>query len=512
MLPLQLQPESHVPLYIQVRDQIRALVHTGELRVGDRIPASRELAAHLGVHRTTVANAYAELESEGLIQGHVGRGTFVLAHTNGGAITPPPPATRNGSVRWETLFADERGEEVLSRLMPAVPRNAISFAAAKPDAQFFLLEEFRNCCNAVLKSEGARILQIGSSDGYAPLKESLRSVLRDDGVTARDDQLLVTSGCQQSLDLLCKAFLRPGDSVILENPAYPGAMAIFAGARVHCLAVPVHGSMTRQGFAGLDVEALEIALLQNRVKLIVLTPDFQNPTGTSLPLAARRRVLEVAGKHQVPVVEDHIYARLRFRASRLPSLKALDRHGIVIQIDSFSKVAFPGLRVGWVVAPENVIERLRLVKQATDLHTDQLAQAALAEFTRRGLLARHLTRMRKVYCDRMEAMTEALERHMPDGTTWTRPEGGMCLWVSLPPGMDASELLLHVRERGVLFAPGRYFYFQNPVPNTLRLAFSSQDEKQTARGVHILGEVLRAELRKRQRGVRSFDAGRVAFV
>jgi 2-aminoadipate transaminase len=312
--------------------------------------------------------------------------------------------------------------------------------------------------------------------------------------------------------LLCKAFLRPGDSVILENPAYPGAMAIFAGARVHCLAVPVHADARRQGFAGLDVEALEIALVQNRVKLIVLTPDFQNPTGTSVPVAARRRVLEVAGKHQVPVVEDHIYARLRFGAERNPSLKALDRNGVVIQIDSFSKVAFPGLRVGWVVAPESVIERLRLVKQATDLHTDQLAQATLAEFTKRGLLGRHVAQMRKVYGLRLAAMEEALERHMPEGTVWTRPEGGMCLWVTLPPGMDASELLLHVRERGVLFAPGRYFYFQNPAPNTLRLAFSSQDEKQIARGVAVLGEVLRSELRKRQRGVRSFDAGRVAFV
>jgi DNA-binding transcriptional MocR family regulator len=511
MLPLQLQTESHVPLYIQVRDQIRALVHSGELRTGDRIPASRELAAHLGVHRTTVANAYAELESEGLIQGHVGRGTFVLGNSNILKITPAP-ASRNGAVRWEMLFADERGEETLSRLMPTVPRNTISFAAAKPDEQFFQLEEFRTCCNTVLKREGTKILQLGPSDGYAPLKETLRALLREEGVTARDEQLLITSGCQQSLDLLCKAFLRPGDSVILENPAYPGAMAIFAGARVHCLAVPVHADARRQGFAGLDIEALESALVQNRVKLIVLTPDFQNPTGTTLPVAARRRVLEIAAKHQVPVVEDHIYARLRFGANRIPSLKALDRNGIVIQIDSFSKVAFPGLRVGWVVAPESVIERLRLVKQATDLHTDQLAQAALAEFTRRGLLAKHITRVRKAYSERLVAMEEALTRFMPEGTTWTVPEGGMCVWLTLPAGLDASDLLIHVRERGVLYAPGRYFYFQSPMPNTLRLGFASLESRQIERGICMFGDVLRSELRKRQRGVRSYDAARVAFI
>jgi DNA-binding transcriptional MocR family regulator len=515
MLPLQLQPESHVPLYIQVRDQIRALVHTGELRVGDRIPASRELAAHLGVHRTTVANAYAELESEGLIHGHVGRGTFVLGSSNGLKITPPPPAGanhRNGSVRWESLFAEERVEEALGRLCPVVPRNTISFSSAKADDESFPLDEFRNCCAAVMKRDGKAILQLGPSDGYAPLKASLREILREDGITARDEQVLITSGCQQSLDLLCKAFLRPGDSAIVENPAYPGAMAIFAGARVHCLAVPVHADARRQGFAGLDVDALEAALVQNRVKLIVLTPDFQNPTGTTLPVAARRRVLEIAGKHQVPIVEDHIYARLRFTADRVPSLKALDRNSIVIQVDSFSKFAFPGLRVGWMVAPESVIERLRQVKQATDLHTDQLAQAALAEFTRRGYLKRHLARVRKIYRERLLAMHRALEEHMPEGATWTRPDGGMCLWLTLPAGLDASDVLIRVRERGVLFAPGRYFYFQNPSPNTLRLVFASQNEKQIARGIEIFGEVLRNELRQRQRGVRSYDANRVAFI
>jgi DNA-binding transcriptional MocR family regulator len=513
MLPLQLQPESHVPLYIQVRDQIRALVHSGELRAGDRIPASRELASQLGVHRTTVANAYAELEAEGLIHGHVGRGTFILKNGPAASITPPPPSARNGNIRWESLFADERGEESLSRLMPEVPRSAISFAAAKPDVNFFPLEEFRSCCVAALRREGRRILELGRSDGYEPLKTVLVEMLRADGMTVRDEQVLVTDGCQQALDLLCKAFLRPGDSVILENPAYPGAIAIFAGARVHCLSVPVHADRSRQGFPGVDLEALESALVQNRVKLMVVTPDFQNPTGTLLPLEGRKRVLELAGKHQVPIVEDHIYARLRYGPSRVPSLKSLDRQGVVIQIDSFSKVAFPGLRVGWCLAPENVIERLRLVKQATDLHSDQLSQAAMAEFTRRGLLQKHVARMRREYSRRMQALDQALQRHMPEGTTWTRPEGGMSLWLTLPPGLDSSELLIHVRERGVLFAPGRYFYFQNPAPNTLRLGYAALDERQIARGAAVLGEVLRAELKKRQRGARNAGyMSRVALV
>src|SRR6266481_4114460 len=202
MLPLHLQPQSHVPLYIQLRDQLRALVHAGDLRPGDRIPASRELATMLGVHRTTVANAYAELESEGLIQGHVGRGTFIKGNGNGLKITPPAPPVLNGNggIRWELLFADERGEEVLSRLCASEPEGALSFVLARPAEEFFPIEELQTCVNAVLE------------------------LLHHDGIAAKDENLLITDGCQQSFDLISKAFVRPGDSVIMENPTYPGAV------------------------------------------------------------------------------------------------------------------------------------------------------------------------------------------------------------------------------------------------------------------------------------------------
>jgi 2-aminoadipate transaminase len=225
MLPLHLQPESHIPLYIQLRDQLRSLVHAGDLRPGDRIPASRELANNLGVHRTTVANAYAELESEGLIQGHVGRGTFIRANGNGLSMTPPPPSLpmTNGSngLRWELLFADERSEEILSRLTAEAPENTLSFVIARPDDKFFPIEELQTCAQTVLRREGSDILNLGASDGYGPLKAALLDLLRGEGIPARQETLLITDGCQQALDLIAKAFVRAGDTVILENPTYP---------------------------------------------------------------------------------------------------------------------------------------------------------------------------------------------------------------------------------------------------------------------------------------------------
>jgi DNA-binding transcriptional MocR family regulator len=514
MLPIHLQPESHVPLYVQLRDQLRSLVHAGDLRPGDRIPASRELAQMLGVHRTTVANAYAELESEGLIQGHVGRGTFIQGNGNGLKITPPPPPSLHGhdGLRWELLFADERSEEILTRLTANAPEDALDFVMARPDPRFFPVEELQTCAHTALRRDGQDILNLGASDGFPALKEGLLELLRQDGIPAKDDTLLITDGCQQALDLIAKAFVRAGDTVILENPTYPGASAVFNGVRARCLGVPVRTHAEPGSALGIDLEALEATLAANRVKLLVLTPDFHNPTGMSMPLASRRRVLELAARYQVPIVEDHIYARLHARDERVPSLKQLDRSNLVIHIDSFAKVAFPGLRVGWIVAAPAAIERLRLVKQMTDLHTDQLAQATLAEFLKRGLFQKHLTRMRKIYAQRLLALDEALRKNMPEGTRWTRPEGGMCLWLELPPGFDASELMIHARERGVLFAPGRYFYVQSPLPNTLRLGFASLDEKQIARGIATLADLLRIEMRKRQRGTRRAERSHVALV
>jgi 2-aminoadipate transaminase len=512
MLPLQLQAESHIPLYVQLCDQLRALVHAGELRPGDRIPASRELAQHLGVHRTTVANAYAELESEGLIEGHVGRGTFIRANWRPLQIAPPPPSVvPGGAIRWESLFADERGDDALDRLIRTMPPSGISFVVAHPPDESFPVAEMRSCCNAVLRREGARILQYGATDGYPPLRKALLELLRSEGLQVREENLLVTDGCQQALDLICKVFLRPGDAVILENPTYPGTIAALRAARARCLGVPVRTEEGPGTTLGLDLDALEQTLAANRVKLMFLMTDFQNPTGLSMNLAARRRLLEIASKHQVPIVEDHIYAWLLARGERLPSLKQLDRANVVMQIDSVSKIAFPGLRVGWVVAPPNVIERLRVVKQATDLHTDQLSQAALGEFMCRGLLVRHVARMRKLCASRLAAVEDALVRHMPAETRWTHPTGGMCVWLELPPGFDANELLVRARERGVVFAPGRYFYVHSPQPNTLRLAFGLE-ERQIARGIAVLGDILRTELSKRQRGLRRIEPARVALV
>ena len=512
-----------MPLYRQILTQMRQLISTGALPVGERLPPSRELATRLGVHRTTVANAYAELAADGWIAGHVGRGTFVAEspqakQPNGSRSAKPgqedvplPPYTArldNGYL-WPMLFADNGGDDLLEALVSthalASDSRYIPFTLARPAEELFPVEEFRRATSEVLRREGRALLQLGPSDGYPPLKDFLRAELRREGIEAGERELLITNGCQQALDLVRKVFLRPGDTVALENPVYPGAIQTFSGSNIQCLAVPV-------GEAGLNLDVLETLLARHRVRLLLVTPSFHNPTGATLSLDARKRLLEIVARHRVPVVEDNIYGALRLRGRETPSLKALDTHGLVIHLNSFSKVCFPGLRVGWMTASAPVIERLRIAKQATDLHTDQLAQAALAEFGRRGLVTRLIKKARQLYRVRLGRLEAALEAHFPEEAQWFRPEGGMSLWVKLPEGFDANALLVKARERHVLFTPGRYFYFQAAEPNTLRLSFPAVQERKIAQGIEILGDLLKSELRQRRRQPGRREAARVALV
>lgn len=511
---LTLDPASPLPLYQQIRDQIRQLIASGTLARGDRLPPSRDLARRLGVHRTTVANAYAELTADGWISGHVGRGTFVSKGVEAAVPAAASPAGNDSTLvangfLWTTLLAETHVDDPLDVLLTEAlvdDPELISFTTARPAEELFLVEEFRRCCSDVLKSEGRRLLQLGPSDGYPPLKEFLREELRREGIAAGARELLVVNGCQQGLDLIRKVFVRPGDTVLLENPCYPGAIQVFRTANVRCIGVPVSER-------GLNLGALETLLARNRARLLLLTPNFHNPTGTTLSLDARRRVLELASQYHVPVVEDNIYGALRLRGRDIPSLKALDRAGLVLHVNSFSKVCFPGLRVGWIVASEPVIERLRIAKQATDLHTDQLAQAALAEFCRRGFLRRAITRTRAEYRARLEQAEKALAQHFPPEVHWVHPDGGMLIWVRLPEGLDAGALLLKARERKVLFTPGRFFYFQAVESHTLRLGFSSLNPQQIERGIAILGSLLKAQIRQQRRLVpRPAEPGRVALV
>ncbi len=486
---IALDTSLNKPLYLQIRDQIRERILAGALNIGERLEPSRELAKRLGVHRTTVSNAYADLEAEGLIEGTVGRGTFVSTYA---ASLRQPVVRRRASndFYWDGHFAPDQEDDSLGRLMAsALDPNVISLAATHASTELSPMDLVRRATEAVLRREGARLLEYGSTDGYPPLKQYLQARLRRDGIAIESDELLVTNGCQQSLDLVRRILVAPGDAVACENPTYPGLWHVFDLPGVRLIGIPV-------GREGMDLDSLESVLEQNKLKLILTNPNFQNPTGRSMPLAARKRLLELAARFQVPIAEDDIYGSLRYSGRELPPLKALDNAGLVIHLNSFSKIGFPGFRVGWIAASRRVIDRLRTAKQRADLHTNLLGQAVLEEFGRRGWLDKLLRKTRKVYEHKLAVLRRAIEETFPPEARINYPEGGMAVWVELPTGLDAGELLGKARDRKVMFAPARFFYFQNPQHNAFRLCFTTVADEQLDKAVRILGDLLRSEIRR----------------
>lgn len=485
---IQLDRQSRIPLYVQIASEVRRMISAGILKSGDRLPANRELARTLDVNRNTVTTAYADLEADGLITSHVGRGTFITD------LIPPKSArvaherTQPSPMMWSTLIAGPQRDTWLNGLMLTQTRkDAISFAHGLPHAELFPLEDFRRSVDRVLRREGRSLLQLGLSSGYEPLQHYVASQMALEGIKVSPEELLITNGCQQSLDLIRRVLVEPGDEVVIENPTYPGAISVFCNLNARYVTV-------RVGENGMNLDALEDVLSQRRPKLIYTIPTFHNPTGARMDIAARRRMIEIATRHRVPVVEDDIYSELHYDGPMYPSLKAIDEHGVVISLNSFSKVGFPGLRVGWIAAPRLVIEHLNIVKQNCDLHASLLTQAALYEFSRHGLLARHIRRVKKAYAHRRDVMLEAMEKHFPEEATWMKPGGGMAIWVKLPRSLNASEILVHAAERGVIFSPGEHFYANSPEKNMMRLCFTIAGPAAIEEGIKRLGAVIKERL------------------
>ncbi|HZT30067.1 MAG TPA: PLP-dependent aminotransferase family protein [Bryobacteraceae bacterium] len=476
--PPNLDSQSAVPLYRQLHSHFERLIQSGQLARGERLPATRELAGMLGLNRTTVSAAYELLESEGLIAGHVGRGSFVI----GG----PAPAT--GGISWESLLDRFVGPEAAPLSLPG--KNGISFAASRPSEQLFPLDALRASCEEVMaQPDFASILQLGASSGYEPLRRYLLERARSQDLARPGDDLIVTSGCQQALDLIARVLLGPRDKVLLEDPVYPGLKNLFAVHGAELLGVPVTAE-------GIDVEQLERILAGERPRLLVATSNFQNPTGATLPLAARQALLRAARRSGVVVVENDLYGELRYRGDPLPGLKQLDESGDVVLLRSFSKITFPGLRVGWVIAPKPLVACLAQAKQLSDLHTDQFSQAVLLRFAESGRLEEHRQRMLHNGSERLAAVLAACERYLPPEARFTRPQGGMNLWVRLPEPLDAGELLARALREQVAYLPGRYFAVSRPEPGSLRLSFAGLTPEEIRRGLSILGGIFGEELER----------------
>jgi len=473
-----LDSQSGVPLYRQLADSIRTLIERGTLQCGQRLPATRELAVQLGLNRATVSAAYNMLEESGVLLGHVGRGSFVAK----GAVSLPE--TGSPAFDWEAIlppleFASGSGAAV-----------EINLASSRPAAANFPLAAFRRLTKEVIDSpEAENILQLGSPHGYTPLRRYLMDQAAAEGIVRPSDDLLMTNGCQQALDLIARLFFA-GDSagpVALESPVYHGLLRVFSRAGASMISVPVDRD-------GMDPDALEAAIARSSPRLVVVTPSFQNPMGTTLSLDRRKRIVELARRSGTVLIENDIYSELRYRGAALPTLKELDTAGNVILLRSYSKVSFPGLRVGWVIGPRPFIARLAESKQISDLHSDQLSQAVLLRFAQSGELAKHLQQTCTAGLRRLEAALSACEKYLPKGSSFTRPDGGMCYWIELPAPLNAENVLPRAEKRGVSYLPGTLFSNRPAHRRGLRVSFGGLTPEQITRGIKLIAEAAVEEL------------------
>lgn len=399
---------------------------------------------------------------------------------------------------WQKRYAERMGgvnSSIIRELLKLtqIP-GLISFAGGLPAPEIFPTEICATATTRLLKEQGQEALQYSATEGYAPLRQLIVDKLSKIGIKLTIENVQITSGSQQGLDLIGKMMLDPHDVVLTEQPTYLGALQAWKAYQADFVTVAIDDN-------GIDVDAMEEVLQTSNPKFMYILPNFQNPGGVTLSLERRKKLVALANQYGVPIVEDDPYGDLRYEGEHLPPLMALDQElhadgdGNVLYLGTFSKIFAPGLRLGWVAGPTAVIQKFTMAKQGADLHTSTFTQMLLHEIAKDGFLDEHRKIILRVYKERRNIMLEGLEKHMPDGVTWTHPHGGLFLWVTLPEAMQAREVFDRALENKVAFVPGYAFFPESETGytghNTMRLNFSNATPEQIAIGIERLGQAIR---------------------
>ncbi len=364
--------------------------------------------------------------------------------------------------------------------------DVISFAGGLPAPESFPVDAIKEICNDILDTEPVTALQYGISEGYAPLKQQILDRVREkEQIGTENDDIIVVSGSQQGADLTAKVLLNEGDGVICEEPSFIGCLNTFRTYNAKLYGVP----MTDEG---MDLDVLEETLKNNKnIKLIYTIPTFQNPSGITSSLKTRKGMLELAQKYNVAILEDNPYGELRFSGDKIPTIKSMDTTGHVIYLGSFSKVFSPGLRLAYLIMDKGIMEKMVVGKQATDVHTNVFSQMIVSRYLKNYDIDASIENSRQIYKHRCEFMLSCMDRYFPEGVTYTRPEGGIFIWVTLPEGIDTGKLMLKAVERKVAFVPGNAFMTDIEKPsNCFRLNYSTMSDEKIEKGIQILGQLL----------------------
>ncbi len=361
----------------------------------------------------------------------------------------------------------------------------ISFAGGAPDPKLFPKTEFAEIAKEILETEGNVALQYGITEGYAPLREWTKARLVSQNILKPDDDVIIVSGGQQGIDLASKSLINPGDGVVCEEPSFIGGLNCFRSYNAELFGVPVESD-------GLDTEKLEELLKSHpNIKLLYTIATFQNPSGITMSLEKRKKVLELAEKYDILIYEDNPYGELRFSGKEIPTIKSLDTTGRVIYFGSFSKILAPGMRLGFTSAKTELLEKMVICKQTQDVHTNVLSQMIAYKFVTKYSIDEHIERLRKAYGRKCKLMMEAMDKYFPESVKHTSPEGGLFLYCTMPDGFDSKKLMQKALERNVAFVPGTSCMIDDKATySTFRMNYSTASENDIETGIKALGEVL----------------------
>ncbi len=486
MIVLQLKSESPKPAYQQIVDQIQQLIKTKALSPGDRLPSSRKLADQLNVHRTTVYRAYEELWAMGFIESRPGSYSIVRDRKD---LYTTEAKNIPCLIHWDDIATEASHQTFNSeylKLKQIPEANDLDFVTLAADPKLMPIEDFRKSMSIVLKNQGEQLLSYSDPVGYLPLREWLSEQMRQHGMAVHAKNIIMTHGCQNGIELILKLLVSPHSTIVVEAPTYISALPLFRFYRANVIQVP----MTPDG---LDLQAVEKIFQKESPALLYTMPNFHNPTGITTSQIHRETLLGLCETYRVPLVEDGFVEEMKYFGKSILPIKSMDKNHIVMYLGTFSKVIFPGIRIGWIAAHEKCIEKLCALQIACNLSGNASNQAAMTHFCQSGQYDLHLRRIHREFRKRMNLTLQCVRKYFPnEGIQYTRPFGGYTLWINVNiPNLSEDQLIHTIKEQGVVVAPGSFFYYSKPDQCSFRISIAQRNELEIEKGMQKIGDILK---------------------
>ncbi|MGQ8338352.1 MocR-like pyridoxine biosynthesis transcription factor PdxR [Sunxiuqinia sp. A32] len=483
MILIKVDKYSKLPLFQQIFNQLKSLIERGTILQGEQLPSTRKLADLLGVNRTTVYRAYEELWASGYTESSSGGYTIVRKRQYIGDSGSQKSETL---INWNDRFsAASKKLQQKKSISHNTTKDILDFTQLSPDHHLMPIEDFRKCMNISLKSDGVELLDYAPTLGYPPLRKYLPKILGEHGIQVSHEEIALTNGMQNGLELILRLLTNPGDEIITETPTYASLISLtnYLGLSVTSI------TMNEKG---MDLNQLEQQLKKGKARLIYTMPTFHNPTGISTSQAHREQLMALCEKYQTPIIEDGFEEEMKYFGKAVLPIKAMDKNQMVIYLGTFSKVLFPGIRVGWIAAAPEIIQRIRILKQTTELSGSSINQAAIDLFCKKGYYELHKKRIHRIYRKRMQTLLQSCREQLdPNKISFTRPDGGYLIWFTLLDCLSDEETVIHqLLKSGIAVTSGSRFFPEKRQQISFRLSIAKRNEEEITNGIQRIAETI----------------------